>query len=414
MIPGFEAFPYFAPCLLASAVGLFITGVVGLFLNETHPKWAKTVKLNKILENLSRFEGMEGGSLDEAGDGDDVIRGRPGYENRQHYKEAQADASFTSEDVDLTNEPTDHQGVVASLSVGAIITTTATMTMSLGARPRLRHTTGVGIITPPTAVCTCHLHDSLLDTEPSLSPACHRSSRTTDSNAHPRPSPSKLSPATELYLTLTIYTLLVLTSILGSEFVMLYTQSPTFRGGLEFSAKTLGQILTLRGILKLGFTLCGYPWMVKRMGLLKCLRLGVVAIGVFSVVGLGWFVPWIIFVQKQQEELTKNRASLGAALVDFIGSTGIEGGSGALTSEGGNLPAGGGGSEKTPVGMGVILLCLSLISMGDVLGYVSILVLVTYLSSTFLMLSKKKPRSIFTLSPACQLFCIYIIHCILH
>lgn len=150
---------------------------------------------------------------------------------------------------------------------------------------------------------------------------------------------------------------------------MLYTQSPTFRGSLEFSAKTLGQILTLRGILKLGFTLRGYPWMVKRIGLLKCLRLGVVAIGAFSAIGLGWFVPWTIFIK---QESTRNLAldtSRG-----LIGS--------ASNGEGGNLPAGGGaggmGSERTPVGMGVILLCLSLISMGDVLGYVSVLVLVTY------------------------------------
>ncbi|KAG0374685.1 hypothetical protein BGX24_010082, partial [Mortierella sp. AD032] len=175
-----------------------------------------------------------------------------------------------------------------------------------------------------------------------------------------------LSPATELYLTLAIYTLLVLTSILGSEFVMLYTQSPNFRGGLEFSAKMLGQILTLRGIFKLGFTLCGYPWMVKRWGLLKCLRLGIVAIGTFSVVGLGWLVPWTIIAQHQD-----NRASLSSDAV--IGSSGED----ALAS---NLPTNGsaniaGVGEKTPVGMGVILFCLSLVSMGDVLGYVSVLVL---------------------------------------
>ncbi|KAG0282758.1 hypothetical protein BGZ96_000145 [Linnemannia gamsii] len=377
MIPGFEAFPYFAPCLLASAVGLFITGVVGLVLNETHPTWAKTVELDKILEDLSRFERMGDGALDEADDSNDVIRGRPGYENSRHYREAQAAVSVTSKDVGLMAEAADHQDVVASLSVGATTTTT-----SLGTRPRLRQTAGVGIITPPLVVCTCHPHDSATVAAPSLPPAYRCFSSITNSNAHPRPlpPPSKLSPATELYLTLTIYTLLVLTSILGNEFVMLYTQSPAVRGGLEFSAKTLGQILTLRGIFKLGFTLCGYPWMVKRTGLLKCLRLGIIAIGVFSVVGLGWFVPWTIFVQQQQEEATRNRASLRTASVDFIGLAGNEGSGSALTFEGGKLPVGAGGgatggSEKTPVGMGVILLCLSLISMGDVLGYVSVLVL---------------------------------------
>ncbi|KAF9327895.1 hypothetical protein BGZ91_001241 [Linnemannia elongata] len=358
MIPGFEAFPYFAPCLLASAVGLFITGVVGLVLNETHPKWAKTSELEKTLENLSRFEKTEE-EIDE-----DVGRGRPGYGNSRHYEAVQA----ATNDADLmtVDSESGDQDVVASLSVGG----TTTM---LDTRPRLRQTAGAGTITPPTVVCTCHPHKPAEPVPQQL--AYYRSSSSSNSNPHPQPpSPSKLSPATELYLTLAIYTLLVLTSILGSEFVMLYTQSPTFRGGLEFSAQTLGQILTLRGILKLGFTLCGYPWVVKRIGLLKCLRLGVVAIGVFSVVGLGWFVPSTIFAQ---QESTRNRALVNSSM-DLIGAAG----EGALTPGGeeGNLPAGGGGggggSEKTPVGMGVILLCLSLISMGDVLGYVSVLVLV--------------------------------------
>ncbi|KAF9547436.1 hypothetical protein EC957_008446 [Mortierella hygrophila] len=357
MIPGFEAFPYFAPCLFASAVGIFITGVVGLVLDETHPKWAKTSELEKTLENLSRFEQMEEVKEEKR----DMSRGRSGYENIRNYEAAQA----ATKDTGLLTVDSESGDVVASLSVGGTATTT-----TLGTRPRLRQTAGAGTITPPTAVCTCHPHEPATDPVP-LPPAYYVSSSSNNSNAHQPSSspPSKLSPATELYLTLAIYTLLVLTSILGSEFVMLYTQSPTFRGGLEFSAKILGQILTLRGFLKLGFTLCGYPWIVKRIGLLKCLRLGVIAIGVFSVVGLGWFVPWAIFTQ---QESTRNRA-LVISSVDFIGSAGEN----ALTY--GNLPAGGRGggeeSEKTPVGMGVILFCLSLISIGDVLGYVSVLVL---------------------------------------
>ncbi|KAG9065587.1 hypothetical protein KI688_001876 [Linnemannia hyalina] len=368
MIPGFEDFPYFAPCLFASAVGIFITGVVGLILDETHPKWAKASELEKTLENPSRFEQME--ELEEEEDGD-MSRGRSGYENSRHYKAAQA----ATKDTGLMTVDFESGDVVASLSARG----TTTMTTTLGTRPRLRQTAGAGTITPPTAVCTCHPHEPATEPVP-LPPAYYGSSSSNNSNTRQpsSPLPSKLSPATELYLALAIYSLLVLTSILGSEFVMLYTQSPTFRGGLEFSAKTLGQILTLRGFLKLGFTLCGYPWIVKRIGLLKCLRLGVIVIGVFSVVGLGWFVPWAIFAQ---QESTRNRA-LVTSSVDLIGSAGKD----AKTSggEGGNLPAGGGGgggggrgeeNEKTPVGMGVILLCLSLISMGDVLGYVSVLVL---------------------------------------
>ena len=85
IIPRFEAFPYFAPCLFASAIGIFITGVVGLVLNETHPKWAKTSTLEKMLENLSRFEQME----EEEADGN-ISKGRSGYENIWYYKAAQA------------------------------------------------------------------------------------------------------------------------------------------------------------------------------------------------------------------------------------------------------------------------------------------------------------------------------------
>ncbi|KAF8939706.1 hypothetical protein BGZ47_008076 [Haplosporangium gracile] len=328
MIPGFEAYPYYASCLHASAVGLFVIGVMGLVLNETHPKWSKASELEKTLENLLHFENM-GEEADE-----DVTRGRSGYESSRHHKETQA-ASATSKGLGLIPESTD-QDVVASLSVGATVTTTTT-TMSLGTRPRLQETAGAGTTTPATAVCTCHPHKSAADTVSSLAPAYYRFSTASSSNVHPRPlssqSSSKLSPARQLYLTLAIYTLLVLTSILGSEFVMLYTQSPTFRGGLGFSANTLGQILTLRGILKLRLTSCGYSWMESRV------------------------------------------AESRALSANVIGSAGNED---ALTAsdEGGAFSAGGGGgSEKSLMGMGVILLCLSLISMGDVLGYVSVLVL---------------------------------------
>jgi len=184
----------------------------------------------------------------------------------------------------------------------------------------------------PSATCTC------LPTAPSRA------------TSKVLPTRSILSPGTELYLILTIYTLLVLTSILGSEFVMLYTQSPVQRGGLEFSAKVLGQVLTMRGILKLIFNLFGYPWMVKRVGLLNCLRFGIIAIGSVSVLGLGWFVPWSVE--------NENMALLANA------------------GEERTTQARGGGSERPPVGMTAILLCLSLISVGDVLGYISVLVLV--------------------------------------
>ncbi|KAF9905169.1 hypothetical protein EC991_001931, partial [Linnemannia zychae] len=367
MVPGFESYPYFAPCLLASAVGLFITGLVALILNETHPKWAKSSELENTLENLSRFEGMREGADNDIGAADDAIRGRSGYENSRHYKESQESAALAGKEM-IASELSD-QEVVASLSVGV----TSTTTTSIGTRPRLRQSAAAGVgseagtITPPTLGCTCHLPES---SSSSLAPPLPAYNSRSDGTSHPRPqsspsSLSRLSPATELYLTITIYTLLVLTSILGSEFVMLYTQSPIFRGGLEFSVKALGQILTLRGILKLVFTLCGYPWMVKRWGLLKCLRLGVVAIGTFSVVGMGWFVPWTIIAQQKNRASPLSDAPIGSGEVDALALD-------SSLNRSGNIA---GTSEKAPVEMGVILLCLSLVSMGDVLGYVSVLVL---------------------------------------
>ncbi|KAF9372889.1 hypothetical protein CPB97_000953 [Podila verticillata] len=154
-----------------------------------------------------------------------------------------------------------------------------------------------------------------------------------------------------------IYSLLVLTSILGSEFVMLYTQSPLARGGLEFSAQTLGQVLTMRGILKLTFNLLGYPFMVQRLGLVHCLRLGIAVIGTVSTLGMGWFVPWSVEREKDIEMTL-------ATTTTTTGNSHFNSSSGAMMM-----------SDRTPIGMSVVLLCMSMISMGDVLGYISVLVL---------------------------------------
>ncbi|KAF9134410.1 hypothetical protein BGW39_007162 [Mortierella sp. 14UC] len=165
MVPGFESYPYFAPCLLSSAVGLFITGIVAFILNETHLKWAKSSDLEKTLENLTRFEGMREGADNDIGTDDDVTQGRSGYEISRHYKEIQASAAITGKEV-VASELSD-QDVVASLSVRVTNTTTA----SMETRPRYRS-------------------DSISHPPPQYSPSSF----------------SKLSPATE-YLTLTIYTL---------------------------------------------------------------------------------------------------------------------------------------------------------------------------------------------------------------
>ncbi|KAF9100893.1 hypothetical protein BGX29_006149, partial [Mortierella sp. GBA35] len=71
-------------------VGLFLTGVVALVLNETHPKWAKSnSELEVTLATLSRLESMDDGQECDA-TGDVVARGRSGYENSRHYRESTA------------------------------------------------------------------------------------------------------------------------------------------------------------------------------------------------------------------------------------------------------------------------------------------------------------------------------------
>ncbi|KAG0304671.1 hypothetical protein BGZ98_005195, partial [Dissophora globulifera] len=287
-ILGFESYPYFAPCLLASLLGIILTGVVALLLNETHPKWATPSEQGWALENSTRAE-HDGVPPTQA-------RGRSGL-----------------------SEPRGFTGGVALQPELAGLSTSSRAAISEPVA-----------IQQQQAEAGRTAHSSI-----SISTA-------------PSTASSQLSPATELCLILGIYTLLVLTSILSSEFTMLYTQSPIFRGGLEFSAKVLGQVLTVRGTLKLLFNLFGYPWMVSRLGLLKCLKLGILVIGTLSVLGMGWFVPWRV-----EEE---RRALLGS--FDTTGQNGQE-------DE----------ARAAPVGMGVILVCLSLISAGDVLGYISVLVL---------------------------------------
>ncbi|KAG0260860.1 hypothetical protein BG011_001570 [Mortierella polycephala] len=173
---------------------------------------------------------------------------------------------------------------------------------------------------------------------------------------------SFLSPATEPYLIPTIYTLLVLTSILGSGFGMLYTQSPPLCGGLEFSAKVIGQMLTIRGFLKLMFNLIGYPWMVHRFGLLSCLRFGIIVIATASVLGLGWFVPWNVEMEKQDHAF-HSRQDTGWGAASGSGAVLISG-PGTISNE-----------KSIPVGMSANPTVLEFDTMRDVLGYISVLVL---------------------------------------
>ncbi|GJJ76489.1 hypothetical protein EMPS_08848 [Entomortierella parvispora] len=296
---------------LVIALALGAARLVAVLLNETNPKWSKPTEYENLLEVRTRAASMY---LHETLT-PPITRGRSGYEQSRRYRETAGAVSRAATESPLDNNTCEDKANFDEAE--------DKITLSNETRPRLRPQGGVPT---PLVTCTC----------PPTAP-----SRTTSKVL---PTRSILSPATELYLILAIYTLLVLTSILGSEFVMLYTQSPVLRGGLEFSAKVLGQVLTIRGILKLTFNLFGYPWMVRRTGLLNCLRIGIVAIGSVSVLGLGWFVPWS--VENENMILSVNADKEHAAQ-----------------------------TKRPPVGMTAVLLCLSLISVGDVLGYISVLVL---------------------------------------
>ncbi|KAF9573307.1 hypothetical protein EC968_008761 [Mortierella alpina] len=319
-VPGFESYPYFAPCLLASSVGLVITGIVALGLTESHPKWAKPTEVERAIESDIHESGISHQSSTP------LRRGRSGYDMAMDLR------------VSSTNMATPESSLALAQESKEVLAIPCVDDARGSAEPQAcGMRLGIQEIqsTPPACTCTC-------DTAPD---STIEFSEGDESFA--------LSPATELCLVLTIYTLLVLTSILGGEFVMLYTQSSSHRGGLQYSAKTFGEVLTLRGIVKLVFNLFGYPWLVARLGLLKCLRLGILIIGSTSVFGLGLLVPWNVYKQdtstwKQLQDMEHTGTGLGSGFE-------IEDGRSA--------------------GVGTILLCLSLISVGDVLGYISVLVL---------------------------------------
>ncbi|KAF9959661.1 hypothetical protein BGZ72_009129 [Mortierella alpina] len=316
-VPGFESYPYFAPCLLASSIGLILTGIVAFGLNESHPKWAKPTEAERAIEK----DAHEDGAICQSNT--PVIRGRSGCEMTRDLRESS------------TNIVTPEMTLVSARDIMEMPATLCVdEERGLGESQACGARSGTQEVQPAPSACTCTTPDPAAVFSDNIGPFA-------------------LSPATELCLVLIIYTLLVLTSILGSEFVMLYTQSPSIRGGLEYSAKIFGQVLTLRGIIKLVFNLFGYPWMVARIGLLKCLRLGILIIGFTSVFGLGVLVPWNVY---------KEDTSTWEQMQD-TDYTGTGSGPGFEIEDG------------RSAGVGTILLCLSLISMGDVLGYISVLVL---------------------------------------
>ncbi|KAF9964898.1 hypothetical protein BGZ70_005757 [Mortierella alpina] len=320
-IPGFESYPYFAPCLLASSVGLILTGIVALGLNESHPKWAKWAKPTEI-ERASARDANESSVNSQSLT--PPRRGRSGYELARDLRESST-CTVTPEKPQASARKTMEMPATQCVDD----TRGSTEFEACGARSAIQE------MQPAPLACSCAI---------AIEPIA-KLSEDDESFA--------LSPATELFLVLTIYTLLVLTSILGSEFVMLYTQSSRIRGGLQYSAKIFGQVLTLRGIIKLVFNLFGYPWMVARIGVLKCLRLGILIIGFTAVFGLGLLVPWNVY---------KEDTSTWEQMQD-MDHTGTGSGPGFKFEDG------------RSAGMGTILLCLSLISVGDVLGYISVLVL---------------------------------------
>ncbi|KAF9986389.1 hypothetical protein BGZ75_001851 [Mortierella antarctica] len=316
----------YSALVIALAIGaacFVLTGIVAFGLTESNPKWAKPTEVERAIEEDAHESVLSCQSFTP------LRRGRTGYEMAISLRESSTNIRTPA---------------ISPTSARAIMEMPATLCVddtrgSAESQP-CEVRSGIQEIQPAPLACTCAIAPN----------PTSMSSEGDESFA--------LSPATELCLVLTIYTLLVLTSILGSEFVMLYTQSSSIRGGLQYSAKVFGQVLTLRGIIKLVFNLFGYPWMVARIGLLKCLRLGIFIIGFTSVFGLGLLVPWNVY---------KEDTSTWEQMHDME-HTGSGSGPGFEIEDG------------RSAGIGTVLLCLSLISMGDVLGYISVLVLVPYMS----------------------------------
>ncbi|KAG0032412.1 hypothetical protein BGZ81_010950 [Podila clonocystis] len=352
-ITGFEKHTYLAPCLLAAGVGLLITFLVALVLNETNPKWAKPLPLHLL--DPSREIYLQGSSVRRVSTTTTTTRrGRPGYEqSRRFLLEESVLNNVVGSNNNLPGRQSEQEEVDYGGGVG-----------SSGTRPWRPHPTSQ-LLSPMHPLEHAHHQRSL-----TICTCSHESPATLAISIPPSALKTTLSPATQLVLILVIYSLLVLTSILGSEFVMLYTQSPASRGGLEFSAKVLGQVLTMRGILKLTFNLFGYPFMVRRLGLIHCLRLGIAVIGTVSILGMSWAVPWSVARERSGGTATAavdGAIEMGEAFLSV-------GRHGRFNNNNGN---GNGtmGGDRAPIGMSVVLLCMSMISMGDVLGYISVLVL---------------------------------------
>ncbi|KAG0339371.1 hypothetical protein BG004_006839 [Podila humilis] len=408
-IPGFENHIYLAPCLVAACIVLCLTGLVALVLNETNPKWATPLALPPVyVEEARRVNVVHEHTVDHNLPASisslTRTRGRPGYEQSQRFLREEGvhnnnnsvcisgsnDDSNVGSSLDTTcfeevDKVDDHGGGVGSSGAGGRIaqrTTTRSKTTAaasdslkcssplqlqhshlqeqypLPSPYRQRH----NHVQPVQPLCSC------LPVVSSLSPNSGITFKRTKSSPSTTSKKNTLSPATHLFLVLGIYSLLVLISILGSEFVMLYTQSPISRGGLEFSAKVLGQVLTMRGILKLTFNLLGYPWMVRRLGLVHCLRLGIAIIGVVSIFGMGSFVPWSIEQERSLMMMTMESSNSHEPTSIGVGPSDNDNSRGYRDHDPAN-------NNQSPIGMSVVLLCMSMISMGDVLGYISVLVL---------------------------------------
>ncbi|KAG0033434.1 hypothetical protein BGZ82_006096, partial [Podila clonocystis] len=357
-IPGFEKHTYLAPCLLAAGVGLLVTFLVALVLNETNPKRAKPLPLHLL--DPSREIYLQGSSVRRVSTTTTTTRrGRPGYEqSRWFLLEEGVLNNVGSSNSNLPGRQSEEEEVDYGGGVG-----------SSGTRPRQPHPTSQPLW-PMHPLERAHHQRSL-----TICTCSHASPATLVISTPPSAPKTTLSPATQLVLILAIYSLLVLTSILGSEFLMLYTQTPVSRGGLEFSARVLGQVLTMRGILKLTFNLFGYPFMVRRLGLIHCLRLGIAVIGTVSILGMGWAVPWSVARERGGGSAT-TVASGAIGMGEAFLAAGRHGR--FNNNNNNNNNSNGNGTmrgDRAPIGMSVVLLCMSMISMGDVLGYISVLVL---------------------------------------
>ncbi|KAF9978241.1 hypothetical protein BGZ73_003245 [Actinomortierella ambigua] len=365
----FESHLYFAPCLLAAGVSVFTLIIVAFVFNESHPRWANLrdparpqlpppslkVHASRVRKAIHLLDGVDqptscaGSSSNDHGKAiSTASREMPPYE-------IIASAKFEAEEIEELAKGPSWQ--IVSLEE-------AESPSNIEEHSKEDEHSACEKVTPPSS---SPVFTQTLDLKTCRSQNAGQSKAVypqEDSERHqdmdvPTSATKDVSPSMRLYLVLSIYTFLVLNSILIGEFLMLYTQSPVLRGGLQFSAKRFGQLLTIRGIIKLIYTMFGYPKMIDRWGLLRCLQAGILTIGLSSLLGFGVIVPWIVKEGLEHQGLIVRLSSGTRSALTTIPDTPRQ-----IFSP-----------DSNTMGAGAVLMTICAIAVGDALGYISVLVL---------------------------------------